>query len=649
MKKHLKFLSLMLSAACAVSLFACEGKKEESQKTPQNQQPIIPPPPSHEQPEDPEDPEILTLSKESGVYTSAFTLTLETGEDSYRVYYTTDGTLPTTASTQYTDGIVINNQKLSFPLTDSITWDRYGYGYYYMYNERCCTALNFLVTDGSGRELLRRRADYFISADGADDFPVPVVSLTMPYQTFVSFYNDIAKESKERAELAYYDFSSGESFALNTQIKIGGNWTKGFPYRTMNVNFNKDENGKKNKPVTVDLFEGRAARDGGTLTDFKRFRLHSGGNAQTTAWFTDAFVQKVAAEVDADGEYLNCATTGYRPCEVYLNGEYWGVYAIREHYSDVYFEQNYGVDKDDVILLDRTTGITKTDDTFSELYAIEVAEDDEDGQGMRLATEFFEYLLNTDFTQEANYEELQTKVDLTSLCDLILTHCYASNWDFMYNNIKMWRTAHVDPDNPYADGRWRFCLHDLDQGFGNQWGDAGIYGSSGYLLADQYDTDSWRRVDRSHYSNPEITYRPGMNYVDFCLGLGANQNGYGPLSDALTCMLTSPMQNDKFRELFYARAEIVQAVYTDSRAEVILREMQSEIELPMQRHIAHWNRSGYSASKWQNEVNTISQSMEYRPYMKDLSYRFDGGLMYVNGDYFKRQIEAAIWRFDRYR
>ncbi len=37
-----------------------------------------------------------------------------------------------------------------------------------------------------------------------------------------------------------------------------------------------------------------------------------------------------------------------------------------------------------------------------------------------------------------------------------------------------------------------------------------------------------------------------------------------------------------------------------------------------------------------------------RPYMKDyLDYYEQGRLMYANGDYFERQIEAALWRFDR--
>ena len=42
---------------------------------------------------------------------------------------------------------------------------------------------------------------------------------------------------------------------------------------------------------------------------------------------------------------------------------------------------------------------------------------------------------------------------------------YTYNSDGMYNggnNSILWKSAVLDPDNPYADGRWRFLLNDLD-------------------------------------------------------------------------------------------------------------------------------------------------------------------------------------------
>ncbi len=69
---------------------------------------------------------------------------------------------------------------------------------------------------------------------------------------------------------------------------------------------------------------------------------------------------------------------------------------------------------------------------------------------MSFAVELFDFLMTADFTDAVTYERLTETVDVTSLSDMVLTHLYAGNWDFAYNNIKMWRTGTVDESNPYV-------------------------------------------------------------------------------------------------------------------------------------------------------------------------------------------------------
>lgn len=598
----------------------------------------------------------LGTSRASGVYSAEFTLKVSKEADSHKIYYTTDGTKPTVNSSRYDSGIRIGkrNQTDGFPVTEGVVYDSVGYGIYNFQTGNECTLVKLLETDSNGTEIARKTVVYLYRGSGETAVTLPVVTLNLAQDDALSFYNDIQDESKERANLDYFDFTSGESFSLNTQIKLGGNWTKGFPYRTMNLNFNKDEIGAKNTPVTAKIFGNRRARDGSELTDFKRFRLHAGGNAQTLNWFGDAFTQKVAAEVPAaNGDYLQLATTGYRPAEVYLNGEYWGLYAIREHYSDVYFAQNYGVDKDDVIFIDRAHNITASNpdcaDTsvYNTQYAFELKEDDEGNTGMDRATELFDFLKFADLSLPENYERFTQMVDVNGLSDLVLVNLYAGNWDFMNNNIKMWRTANVDSSNPYADGRWRFCLHDLDFSFEMQWGDNGLTGANGYLMDEygnflpQYNSDL-----QAEYTNPVYGYRPGVNYLDFYLGNASLEyNNVGYLREELTCLLSAPMRNAQFRENFTQRAQKVKEVYNDSRVRQILRDMKSEVADAMSRHVTRWGRVGYRYSDWEGFVSRTDTVLQERIYMRDYLNYFDGGYMYKNGDYFNRQVEAALYRF----
>ncbi len=41
-----------------------------------------------------------------------------------------------------------------------------------------------------------------------------------------------------------------------------------------------------------------------------------------------------------------------RPAVVFINGEYWGIHNIRERYDKYYLEQVYGVDPDNIDLLE---------------------------------------------------------------------------------------------------------------------------------------------------------------------------------------------------------------------------------------------------------------------------------------------------------
>ena len=77
-----------------------------------------------------------------------------------------------------------------------------------------------------------------------NDYKIPVVSLSMPYKEWFGkegMYNNIRIEYEKRANLEYFDPVDDSYFYRNTQVKIGGNYTMGYPQRTMNLNFNKDE------------------------------------------------------------------------------------------------------------------------------------------------------------------------------------------------------------------------------------------------------------------------------------------------------------------------------------------------------------------------------------------------------------------------
>ena len=322
----------------------------------------------------------------------------------------------------------------------------------------------------NGEVIERTVASYILyPSDDFDDFPI--ISLSMPVENWfdgipngegTSIYNNVyvpggnmPTDYSARANLEFFD-ENGYSFSTNTQVKVGGGWSRGYPQRTLHLNFAKDENGVKQQPIIFDIFGNRTKRgdDEALLTEFSRFRLWNGGSTYDNSLrFNDAFLQLLA-------EDLNVATAAVKPAIVYLNGEFWGMYYMREHYSDVYFKTNYDVKKGDVQYFDYVGG----------RYNVE---DGDEAEANAFIAEMNAYLDNAEnnFADQATYDAFFDKyVDEASMIDCIIMQVWAGNWDFVgnSNNHRVWRVSKPQEGNPYTDGKLRFVLHDLDMTINNR-------------------------------------------------------------------------------------------------------------------------------------------------------------------------------------
>ena len=318
-----------------------------------------------------------------------------------------------------------------------------------------------VVLDG---ELLCSETQSYIVTDDYQFDNIPIISLSMPANYWFdgipngrgeSVYNNVyipggnAQASKTaRVNLEFFDENG--SFSTNSQVKVGGGWSRGRPQRTLHLNFLRNEMGEEQDYIQYEIFGDATTQDDPDeiLNTFSRFRLHNGGSTYDNATrFNDAFAQAIS-------KGLNVSTTAWRPAVVYLNGEYWGLYHLREHYADVYFKENYDVKKGNVQYFDYGGGnynLTDGDVTSATAFIKEMTA----------------YLDNPekDFGDDAVYDEFfGTYVDAESLMDLIVIQTFFANWDWVGNgnNHRAWRTQYGEEGNPYTDGKLRFCLHDID-------------------------------------------------------------------------------------------------------------------------------------------------------------------------------------------
>ena len=165
---------------------------------------------------------------------------------------------------------------------------------------------------------------------------------------------------------------------------------------------------------------------------YKDIMLRDSGNDFGGSMLKDAFIQTLGIG------RLNLDYQAYQPAVVYINGEYWGIQNIRERTSKDFLYSNYGLDEENIYLLDQ-----------SEVYAAPF-------------TELTSYVQNQNVKNANVYETIKSMMDIDNFIDYHIIQMFCVNTDWPHNNLKVWKKR--------EGGKWRWILFDTDFGFSNNQG-----------------------------------------------------------------------------------------------------------------------------------------------------------------------------------
>ncbi len=450
---------------------------EVSQTPEQSAQPSETPMPPYESGK----PVTPVLSNAAGVYETAFQLEIDY-QPGTKVYYTTDGSIPTEDSALYTDGIEIKNRNgLPNVLSAAenirkmyISGSEYDYvpqddevakctviravavspdhevsdvvtGSYFVGNEvktkYAGAALMSLVIDPdsllneeTGIHVLGKKYEEWKNTDEGRQ-----IINNNQYWSYVGNYTQKGREWERQASIDFIDADSENlEFSAPVGIRIHGGASRMYGQKSFNF-YLREEYGQKN--LKYPLIPGDVDADGKQIKKYKSFMLRNGGNDTEYTKMRDIFNQDRVSD-------RTFGVQAARPCVLFINGEYWGIYNLTEKYSDNSIEENYGVNKDDVII-------------FKE------GELDEGQDGDEALYEELQSFADKDFTDASIYEQFCQIMDIDSFADYYATEIYIANQDWgPGKNYELWRTRLTDPANPYADGKWRYLLFDTEYSMG---------------------------------------------------------------------------------------------------------------------------------------------------------------------------------------
>lgn len=208
-------------------------------------------------------------------------------------------------------------------------------------------------------------------------------------------------------------------------IKIFGGCSRTrYPQKSFSL-FARSEYGKGS-------FKGQLFPDK-EIYKFEAFILRSSADDQTKTMIKDAFAHYVQIE------HMDIDYQAYRPTVVFINGAYWGIHNMREKINEHYLAGNFGVDPDDVNILQGGG---------SEVFG--------DGTGYHAMVDF---AASNDMTDPENYKYIQSKMNVNQYIDYQIANIYLAEVDWPGNNIKFWNS------NNQNYNKWRWITFDRDQTF----------------------------------------------------------------------------------------------------------------------------------------------------------------------------------------
>ena len=318
-----------------------------------------------------------------GGYVDKGTTVELSSNDNSTIYYTLDGSYPNNRSSVYTEPIKIDRNVVIKTIA---------------YKD------NYLESDITSRTYI---------VDRKHDLPVVSLS-TDSYNLFGTngIISNYKQDSNRPISFEYYENGKlGTSF--NGDTKLSGMDSREQPQKSMAIYLRK-EYGKSE--VTYPFF--------GELKTYSSLLLRNAGEDPKRIRIMDAVLTRTL-----DGQ-MDIDIQDYRPVVVYINGEYYGMYNLREKLNSDYIETNYKINKEEINLVRYKTATKGSIDDYNNLL---------------------NYINTHNVKAPKVYEYIKNEIDIQELINYVIAEAYYGNTDL--GNIRYWKAN---------DGKWRFMLYDLD-------------------------------------------------------------------------------------------------------------------------------------------------------------------------------------------
>ena len=406
--------------------------------------------------------ETPALVGQQGVFNGVDSVTVELRADG-EIHYTTDGSAPTADSPVY-----------SGPLTFSSTSVLRAISV-----EEGCLPSEILNTS------------YIIN----ENHVLPVVSLMLEPEEISDrngMYKNFYQEFEEPGAVQFFD--GEESFTIACGVKLHGATSKRISEKkSMKLCFR----GRYDGDLNYDLF-------GNGVTEYASILLRHPVEETISSMLRDVLIHELAIAC-----FPALPAQDYRPAVLYINGQYWGLYDIREAHSAEHFAQHYGFSGSEV-------------ESWKRLW-------DKNTEGGQAA----QFALYNNLSSDEKYQQVAAHIDVDSLIGWSILQAWCANFDCNPSNVRYYYTT--------DDGVIYYALSDLDLGmFSIDAFEVPFLGSFNAGVRNNYD---FNKLPRSMMANHEFQLRMAQQLSDALHGSLSDESVLA-LIDALEAEIEPEMERE---------------------------------------------------------------------------------------------------------
>ncbi|MCK5148127.1 CotH kinase family protein, partial [bacterium] len=437
---------------------------------------------------------VSVFTPQGGFYSSGQAVSLSTGSPSAIIRYTMDGSRPGSTSPEFTSDIILNST----------------------------TVLRARVFDVDKLPGSIVTQTYVVD----ENITLPVISIAAYPETLFDndkgIYSNMLKNREIPISFEFFEPDGTPGFNIDAGLRITGQASFQYPQKPMTI-YARDRFGVEE--INYQLFPDR------DISKYTNIYLRNSGTADNRhSLFRDALQHSlVINQMDIDCQ-------AYRPAKTFINGEYWGIYNIREKLNTEYIASHHNVDPNNLDYLEFE---------FEETPV--VIEGDPDNY-----YSLVNFMENNDLKLPDNYDYIASQIDINEFINYQITEIFCDNINWPSTNMRWWRERQ-------NNSKWRWVLLDMDYGFG--------------------------------FTKDEGTYYFSSFYTNNTLELAVSAQGtWSENHPASTFVFRMLIENEKFKNEFIQRfAGYLNTTLHEDRVLYIVDSLKTQIFTEMPLHIDRWD------------------------------------------------------------